>query len=104
MEPEMDGGSKRRPWDRDARTLAEAVSDALLRVLRDDLVSVVVHGSLAMGCYRAPKADVDLLAVCRDELTPNERRRVAEALILAHDARRSGAGIEISVVTAHAAR
>src|SRR5688572_26356429 len=91
-------------WDPDARALAEAVSDALRRVLGDDLLSVVVHGSLAMGCYRAPKADVDMLAVCRHELRPNERRSVAEALIAAHDARRSGAGIEISVVTAAAAQ
>jgi hypothetical protein len=97
-------GSSGIDWDPDARALAEAVRDALFHVLGGELVSVVVHGSLAMGCYRAPKADVDMLAVCRHELTPDKRRRVAEALIAAHDARGSGAGIEISVVTAGAAQ
>jgi streptomycin 3"-adenylyltransferase len=57
-----------------------------------------------MGCYRSPKADVDMLAISARGLTPTERRRLAEKLIVAHDARRSGAGIEISVVTAEAAR
>ena len=91
-------------WDPDARALAEAVRDSLRDTLGDALVSVVVHGSLAMGCYRAPKADVDMLAVTARALTPAERRRVAVGLIAAHDARRSGAGIEISLVTAEAAR
>jgi hypothetical protein len=91
-------------WDPDARALADAVRDALVDVLGDELLSVIVHGSLAMGCYRAPKADVDMLAVCRHALAPNRRRRIAETLIAVHDARRSGAGIEISIVTAAAAR
>jgi hypothetical protein len=91
-------------WDPDARALAEAVRDALVRALGDELLCVVVHGSLAMGCYRVPKADVDMLAVCRHTLPPNQRRRVAEALIGALDARGSGAGIEFSLVTAEAAR
>ncbi len=91
-------------WDPDARALAEAVRDSLRETLGDALVSVVVHGSLAMGCYRAPKSDVDILAVSARGLTPAERQRVADGLIAAHDARGSGAGIEISIVTADAAR
>jgi predicted nucleotidyltransferase len=92
------------PAESDAWRLAEDVTAALRRELGDDLVSVVVHGSLAMGCYYAPKADVDLLAVVARKLKPTERRAVTEALFDAHDRRRSGAGIEISLVTAEAAQ
>jgi predicted nucleotidyltransferase len=80
------------------------VADSLRDTLGDALLSVVVHGSLAMGCYRTPKSDVDMLAVTTRALAPAERQRAAEGLIAAHDARRSGAGIEMSVVTAEAAR
>jgi predicted nucleotidyltransferase len=92
------------PAESDAWQLAEDVTAALRRELGDDLVSVVVHGSLAMGCYYAPKADVDLLAVVARPLTSSERRQVTEALFRVHDARASGAGIEISIVTSEAAR
>ncbi len=103
----MGGGVTTEPlvdWDPDARALAEAVRDSLRDTLGDGLVSVIVHGSLAMDCYRPPKSDVHILAVSARELTPGERRGVAEGLIAADDARRSGAGIEISIVTAEAAR
>jgi hypothetical protein len=91
-------------WHADAAALVQAATVTLREALGDALVSVVVHGSLAMGCYRAPKADVDMLAVCARALTPTERRRVTEALLRTHDARGSGAGLEISVVMAAAAR
>jgi streptomycin 3"-adenylyltransferase len=92
------------PAERDAWLLADNVTAELRMELGEDLVSVVVHGSLAMGCYHAPKADVDLLAVVAQRLTPERRRAVTAALFDVHDRRESGAGIEISVVTADAAR
>ena len=91
-------------WDADAAALAARVAATLREALGAELISVIVHGSLAMGCYRAPKADVDMLAVCARPLSPVKRKTISEALLRAHEARGSGAGLEMSLVTADAAR
>ncbi len=106
LDPSPQGGGRRLPdsWDADAAALAQAVTATLEHELGDELVSVIVHGSLAMGCYRAPKSDVDMLAVCAGPLSPPKRQAIIEALLRAHDARGSGAGLEMSLVTAEAAR
>lgn len=64
-----------------------------------DLVSVVVHGSLAFGCW-GPASDIDVLIVVEDG-APSAAR--FEALLVAGDARIPGRGFELSVLSRTAA-
>lgn len=90
-------------WDADARRLATGVAQMLRSELGADLLGVCVHGSLAMGCYYPPKADVDMLAVVNRPLPVEQRRLLHRALLDLHDRRGTGAGLEMSIVTADAA-
>jgi streptomycin 3"-adenylyltransferase len=69
-------------------------------LLHERLVAVMLHGSLAMGCYYPPKSDLDVLVVVSD--LPDERERKATYDLLArHDATRPyTAGLEVSVIRA----
>jgi predicted nucleotidyltransferase len=60
---------------------------ALLTALGDDLVSLIVYGSLARGGYRDGQSDVDLAIVVRQAL-PETLAKIANAIQLARYAAR----------------
>ena len=67
--------------------------DALTESLESNLIGLYLHGSLAMGCFNPACSDIDLLAVTRQGMLVETKRRVTELLL-----RNSGAPnpIEIS--------
>jgi len=66
-------------------------------VLREGLVGVYVHGSLALGCFNPALSDLDVLVVTKRPLTSTERE--AHAPVLA-----AGGRIEISFLPASSLR
>lgn len=74
------------------------VTRRLTGVLGDALLGVYVHGSAAMDAFVYQRSDIDMLAVSHRELTDEERRRVAEAL-LDPEMPCPGSGLEFSLVT-----
>lgn len=88
----------------DIRAWVDGIVDALRREMRDELVGVYLHGSLAMGCYYRPKSDLDLLVVVRSSLAPDVRERLTRLLLRSHDGRPTTGGLEVSVVTEAAAK
>jgi predicted nucleotidyltransferase len=49
--------------------------------LKDNLVGVYLHGSLAMGCFNPERSDVDLLVICENELSTSSRKRIIKTLL-----------------------
>jgi predicted nucleotidyltransferase len=65
----------------------------------ENLVSVVVHGSLAWGCW-GPSSDIDILLVVEARVGLEEFHE----MLVAGDARAPGNGFELSVLSRAAAR
>jgi streptomycin 3"-adenylyltransferase len=49
--------------------------------LRENLIGIYLHGSLAMGCFNPAISDLDLLAVTRRSMPPQTKRAIAELLL-----------------------
>lgn len=79
------------------------VVDELKRVLGDRLCAVILHGSLAMGTFHAPKSDVDLLVLVED-LPADQARRLYRLFERHHSRRPYAGGLEVSVIRAADAR
>ena len=78
-------------------TLLNQISLEYQNILGRRLVGIYVHGSLAFGCYRRERSDIDFLAVTRDPPAPAEKEALIDALLkLENDW--PAKGIEMSVV------
>ncbi|MBS4172840.1 aminoglycoside adenylyltransferase domain-containing protein [Bacillus sp. FJAT-49736] len=51
------------------------------RNLREKLVGVYLHGSLAMGCFHPEKSDVDVLVVIREKLVREEKNKLIQEIL-----------------------
>ena len=38
-------------------------------ILKDNLMGIYLHGSIAMGCFNGQKSDIDLIVVVQHELS-----------------------------------
>jgi streptomycin 3"-adenylyltransferase len=77
----------------------DRVVDLLRRRLAEDLVSVIVHGSLAMGDFHPPKSDIDVLAVSSRRLAAAERIGLLRDLAGLHTYRPTRPGLEFSLLS-----
>lgn len=68
-------------------------------VLKDKLVGIYLHGSLALGCFNPYKSDIDFLIVIQDKLSIADKREiVAITLSLAELEEVPPKGLEFSIV------
>jgi len=49
--------------------------------IKDDLVGVYLHGSLAMECFNPETSDVDMLVVCKSKMTNEEKKIIIQRLL-----------------------
>jgi streptomycin 3"-adenylyltransferase len=80
-----------------------AVVDRLTAALRDDLVAVYLHGSVAMDAFVPTRSDVDVLVVTHGPVGANAKSSLAESLSES-SLPCPGVGLELSIVTSEAAR
>jgi predicted nucleotidyltransferase len=66
--------------------------------LRDNLIGIYLHGSLAMGCYNPHKSDIDFLVVVNEKLTPVNNSRIAKLALSLHDEMSNERGIEFTII------
>ena len=57
------------------RRVLDDLRDACVRIFGDNLIGVYVHGSVAFGCFRWDRGDIDFLVVVRDE--PSQAQKEA---------------------------
>ena len=50
-------------------------------ILSDELVSIYLHGSLAMGCFNPEQSDIDLLVVTRQRMSIETKRQLMDLLL-----------------------
>ena len=67
------------------------------RILGDCLIGIYLHGSLAMGCFRADRSDIDLIVVTDSPLTDEVKREFLD-MTVRYNAQGSAKGIEMSIV------
>lgn len=84
------------------RAWIEAAVTAMANELGGNCVGIYMHGSLAQGSYHPPKSDVDLLFVCHEPLSADDRKRFAQLCVERSAARPTVGGLELSLITAAA--
>jgi streptomycin 3"-adenylyltransferase len=85
------------------RVFIKAVVDDLASEVGDSLSAVILHGSLAMGSFHAPKSDVDLLVLVRD-LSSSQAGSLYNLFERHHVRRPYVGGLEASVIRASDAK
>ena len=87
----------------DAEELMQRIKARYAELLQGNLVGIYLHGSLAAGCFRWERSDIDFLVVVQEALTPEKKVALVETLYaLKEEAPLEG--FEMSVVTAEACR
>ena len=66
-------------------------------ILKENLVGVYLHGSLAMGCFNSQKSDIDLIIVVNEPLSDAIKKEYLD-MVVEHNAKAPKKGIEMSVV------
>ncbi len=80
-----------------ARELLGQITEAYRNVLKENLVGVYEHGSLAFGCFRWEVSDIDFLAVVKRPLAQREKEKLIGILLEWTD-QAPEKGFEMSVV------
>lgn len=50
-------------------------------ILKDNLIGIYVHGSLAMNCFNAQTSDIDFLVVVKENIDFNIKRKLIDVLL-----------------------
>ncbi|MFD0051663.1 aminoglycoside adenylyltransferase domain-containing protein [Actinomycetes bacterium NPDC127524] len=50
-------------------------------IINDDLISIYIHGSLAMGGFNPNSSDIDVLAITNKSMTVETKRKLAKLLL-----------------------
>ncbi|MCG3143158.1 MAG: hypothetical protein HONDAALG_00479 [Gammaproteobacteria bacterium] len=90
--------------DDETRAFVMKAVDILRSRLGTDLRSVLLHGSLAHGCYFIPKSDVDILAVTAAPLAESTAKDLLQAINHLNDQRPYTGSLELSLVLEESAR
>lgn len=64
----------------DAEALLARIKNDFADILQDRLVGLYVHGSLAWGCFRWEKSDIDLLLVTSGDLPVETKEKLCRVL------------------------
>lgn len=68
-------------------------------ILKDNLVGIYLHGSLAMGCFNPKSSDVDFLVIVKRKLSVEKKRKIIRAILILYQADRiASKGLEFSVI------
>lgn len=64
--------------------------------MKDNLVGVYLHGSLAMKCFNPETSDVDILVICKSKMTNEEKKTIIQRLLKLTQGNRNQ--LEMSIV------
>lgn len=59
----------------------ETIVENYIKILKNNLNGIYLHGSLAMDCFNSKKSDIDLLIVVEDNITHEDKKKIIDGLI-----------------------
>jgi predicted nucleotidyltransferase len=92
-------GQKWPDCDANLKNYIDDVVQFFVEELKEELVAICLHGSLAMGSFYPPKSDIDLLIIVENSLTVTQKIRLHEGLCVHAEKRPITGFIELSVLT-----
>ncbi|MDF2713950.1 MAG: hypothetical protein K0R28_875 [Paenibacillus sp.] len=90
--------------DEDIKRFVVQLVELLKQELGDRLTGIYLHGSLAMGSYYRPKSDIDLIVVAENKLEAALAGKIGIAIAKKSEQRPTTGNVELSIITAEAAR
>lgn len=83
----------------ETRLILEKIVEVFQAILKDNLVGIYLHGSLAMGCFNPEKSDIDFLIVVKEKLPIEVRRAIVKSTLnLAEFEGVPEKGLEFSII------
>lgn len=83
--------------DKRVETLMREISSELQNILKNNLVGIYIHGSLAFDCFSWENSDIDFIVVTQEEPDFIQKKQIIK-LLLKIDGRAPSKGIECSFV------
>lgn len=77
--------------------LLNEVKDGYLSILQDNLVSIYIHGSLAMNCFNPKSSDIDFLVVISEKLDVPTKKKIIKLLLNLSESA-PAKGLEMSII------
>lgn len=65
----------------DERSLLNEIADSYKKILKDNLIGIYVHGSIAFGCFHWERSDIDFLVVTERVPSLKEKIELVENLL-----------------------
>jgi len=81
----------------DYQTILNKISKEYKSILKENLVGIYVHGSIALGCFNWNKSDIDFLVVVNEKLSNDIKRNLMDITIELND-QAPPKGLEMSIV------
>ena len=63
------------------KDLIGKIVESFKSILKDNLVGIYLHGSLAMNCFNPESGDIDFLAVVKEKLGIKTKKKLIEAIL-----------------------
>ena len=76
----------------------DKIVDLFKNELKDNLIGIYLHGSLAMGCFNPIKSDIDFIVVVREKLATELCKSISKRVLSLHDEMPNERGIEFSII------
>lgn len=79
------------------QSLLNKIVDKSIKIFKENLIGIYLHGSLAMGCFNPDKSDIDLIIVIRNNITDIQKLQFMDHIVELNKIA-PGKGIELSIV------
>jgi len=63
------------------KLILDEIVKSYYEILKDNLVGIYLHGSLALGCFNSKVSDIDFLIVVRDKLSLEIKREIVKTTL-----------------------
>ena len=64
-----------------ALNLLEIIKNEYIKILKENLIGIYIHGSLAFKCFNWEKSDIDFLVIIKNEIKLNEKEKLIKILL-----------------------
>lgn len=81
----------------DYQIILNKISEKYKSILKENLVGIYVHGSIALGCFNWNKSDIDFLVVVKEKLSNDIKKKLMDITIEVNN-QAPPKGLEMSIV------